>query len=132
MKPFIKIFFILLFLISFNAHAVDINVKADRTQIEVNETFTLIFEANSDTDDEPDFSPLEKDFQVLGKSTGSNISLINGQYTRSKKWNVSLIALHKGNITIPQINFGLYSDPGGNLQRAWRYQKATVAHRGPV
>lgn len=106
MKPFIKSFFILSLLISFNALAVDINVKADRTQIEINETFTLIFEANGDTDDEPDFSPLEKDFQILGTSTGSNISIINGQYKRSKKWNVSLVARHKGTITIPQIKFG--------------------------
>ncbi|RDH81596.1 MAG: hypothetical protein DIZ80_16115 [endosymbiont of Galathealinum brachiosum] len=106
MKLFIKAFFLLLLLISFNAHAVDINVKADRTQIEINETFTLIFEADGDTDDEPDFSPLEKDFQILGTSTGSNISIINGEYKRSKKWNISLVARRKGNITIPQIYFG--------------------------
>jgi oxygen tolerance protein BatD len=105
-NTFIKILFILLYLFSIVAHAVDIQVKVDRTQVELNETFTLIFESTEDPDDDPDFSPLAKDFQILNQSTSSNISIINGEYTRSKKWKVSLIALHDGVITIPPIRFG--------------------------
>ncbi len=112
MKPFIRIIFILFWLLSFSANATDIQVKVDRTIIELNETFTLTFEANGEPDDEPDFSPLEKDFQILNKSTGSNISIINGQYTRSKKWRISLVALHEGNISIPPIHFGNDVSPG--------------------
>jgi len=103
--------FVFLFWFSQTSYAADIQVKVDRTQIELNETFTLIFEASEAPDDDPDFSPLEKDFQVLGKSTSSNMSIINGNYTRSKKWNVTLIALHKGTITVPSINFGSDSSP---------------------
>jgi len=103
--------FLLLFWFSLTSFAADIRVKVDRTNIELNETFTLVFEASEDPDDDPDFSPLEKDFQVLGKSTSSNMSIINGKYTRSKKWNITLIALHKGTITIPSISFGSDSSP---------------------
>jgi len=108
---FIKALLTLFCLIAFTANAADIQVKVDRTQIELNETFTLIFESNEEPDDEPDFSPLEKDFQILNTGTSSNISIINGKYTRSKKWNLSLIARHKGTITIPPINFGRDSSP---------------------
>jgi len=103
--------FVFLFWFSQTSYAADIQVKVDRTQIELNETFTLTFEASEAPDDDPDFTPLEKDFQVLGKSTSSNMSIINGKYTRSKKWNVTLIALHKGTITIPSISFGSDSSP---------------------
>ncbi|MCW8934716.1 MAG: BatD family protein [Gammaproteobacteria bacterium] len=111
MKLFIKLILSAFLIVSFAAQAVDIQVRVDRTQIELNETFTLTFESSEDPDDEPDFSPLEKDFQILSQGTSSNISIINGQYTRLKKWNVSLLARRKGTITIPQIKFGSDSSP---------------------
>jgi len=112
---FTRSIFILLCLLSISAYAADIQVKVDRTQVEVNETFTLIFEANENPDDEPDFSPLEKDFQLLGTSTSSNMSIINGNYTRSKKWLVTLMALHKGTISIPSISFGSDRSPPAQI-----------------
>ena len=108
---FIKTLLALFCLFALTANAADIQVKVDRTHIELNETFTLTFESNEEPDGEPDFSPLEKDFQILNTGSSSNISIINGQYTRSKKWNLSLIARHKGTITIPTINFGRDSSP---------------------
>jgi len=112
MKLFFKIIFTTFLITSLTAKAAEINVNVDRTQIELNETFNLIFESSEEPDGEPDFSPLEKDFQILHQGTSSNISIINGQYTRSKKWNVSLIARRTGTITIPEINFGSDSSPG--------------------
>lgn len=93
-------------LLTFTANAAEITVRVDRTHIELNETFILVFEASENPDDDPDFSPLEKDFQVLRKSSSSNISIINGEYKKAKRWNVSLLALREGTITIPPISFG--------------------------
>jgi len=107
----INLLLILLCGFSANLYAADIQVKVDRNLIEINETFSLIFESNESPDDDPDFSPLEKDFQVLGTSTSSNMSIINGNYTRSKKWNVTLMALRTGTITIPSISFGSDASP---------------------
>jgi len=111
LKHIIKTFFILSLLFALTAKAADISVKIDRTKIELNETFTLTFEASEDPDDDPDFSPLEKDFQVISKSSSSNMSIINGAYSRTKKWNITLIALRTGTLTIPQINFGSDTSP---------------------
>ncbi len=93
-------------LLSSNLYAADIQVKIDRNSVELNESFTLTFEASADVDDDPDFGPLEKDFQVLNKSTSSNISIINGSYQKSMRWNVTLMPLHEGTIIIPPIKFG--------------------------
>ncbi len=106
-------YLILLFVLTFPAglYAADIQVKVDRTQIEFNQTFTLTFESSEDLDNDPDFSPLKKDFQILNTSTSSNISIINGKYTKLKRWKVSLIALRKGRVTIPSISFGSDRSP---------------------
>ncbi len=88
------------------AQAVDIQVKIDRQLIEVNQTFNLQFEASDDIDSEPDFSPLEKDFRIISQSSGSNISIINGEYRKSRRWSLTLVALRDGELTIPPIHFG--------------------------
>lgn len=96
----------LLLFVGFSAQAADIQVKIDRQQIEVNQSFTLQFESSDDVDGEPDFSPLEKDFRIINQSSGSNISIINGEYRKSRHWSLTLIALREGTLTIPSIQFG--------------------------
>jgi hypothetical protein len=98
--------FSLLLLASAGVLAADIQVKIDRQQIEVNQSFTLQFESSDDVDGEPDFSPLEKDFRIINQSSGSNISIINGEYRKSRHWSLTLIALRDGMLTIPSIQFG--------------------------
>ncbi len=98
--------FSLLLFASSSAWAADIQVKVDRQLIEVNQSFTLQFESSDDLDGEPDFSPLEKDFRIINQSSGSNISIINGEYRKSRHWSLTLIALRDGNLTIPSIQFG--------------------------
>jgi len=110
--------FVFLFLHSGLLYAADIKVQIDRTQIELNETFTLHFEASDDVDDDPDFSPLEKDFRIINKSTSSNISIINGQYQKNLRWSVSLMALREGDLVIPSISFGKDSSPQYQLHIA--------------
>ena len=84
----------------------DIQVKIDRQLIEVNQSFTLQFETSDDIDGEPDFSPLEEDFRIINQSSGSNISIINGEYRKSRRWSLTLIALRDGKLTVPAIQFG--------------------------
>lgn len=88
------------------AQAADIQVKIDRQLIEANQTFTLQFESSDKVDGEPDFSPLEKDFRIISQSSGSNISIINGEYQKSRQWSLTLVALRDGKLTIPSIQFG--------------------------
>ncbi|HED33951.1 MAG TPA: protein BatD [Gammaproteobacteria bacterium] len=105
--------FILVYIISFCAYlffstasAADIRVTIDRTQIQLNETFTLTFESSDNVDDDPDFSPLANDFKIINKSTSSNISINNGQYKKISRWIVTLMPTKVGTLTIPAINFG--------------------------
>ena len=63
-----------------------INVTIDRNLVRLNESFQLVFEADSSPDQDPDFSGLEQYFVVLNQSQSNNISIINGEYKRNIKW----------------------------------------------
>ena len=93
------------------AGAATITVKTDRNPVVLQESFQLLFEAAGDVDGDPDFSPLEKDFQVLSTSTSTNMSIVNTKITRTKQWQLTVLPLNAGNLVIPAISFGKDKSP---------------------
>ena len=93
------------------AHAANIIARTDRVKIGLNESFTLVFEANGKVDDDPDFGPLQQNFEILNNSQNSSISLINGQMERRVSWTLQLFPKRGGNLLIPAINFGKDQSP---------------------
>ncbi|MGH8548511.1 MAG: BatD family protein [Methylococcales bacterium] len=89
-----------------DAAAAVINVNPDRNPVRINESFILTFSASNSPDGEPDFSVLEQDFEILNQSQSSNISLINGEFSKSVKWNLSLMAKKTGRLLVPPVPFG--------------------------
>ena len=86
--------------------AVNITVTADRDPASLNESFVLTFEADGSVDDDPDFSPLNRDFQVLSTGESSNMSIINGRVSSSKTWALNVMARRAGELPIPPVAFG--------------------------
>lgn len=76
----------------------------DRNDVILGDTVTLNLEA--DGGGEPDFSVLEKDFRVVGRSSNSQISIDNGRQRRSTLWALALEPLHEGVIGIPSFTLG--------------------------
>lgn len=97
------------------SHAATINVRTDRNPISLNESFQIVFEAEGDLDDDPDFSPLENNFQVLSTVQSSNFSVINGRISSSKRWTITAMANTSGHVAIPSISFGQDKSPVINL-----------------
>ncbi len=95
--------------------AATITVQPDRNPVVLQESFQLLFEAVGKVDGDPDFSPLEKDFQVLSTSTSSSMNIVNTNITRIKQWRLTLLPLRSGNLTIPAISFGKDKSPQTNL-----------------
>ncbi|MBF8270605.1 MAG: Protein BatD, partial [Gammaproteobacteria bacterium] len=87
-------------------YAVTITVTADRDPAVLNESFVLTFESDDDVDDDPDFSPLNRDFQVLSTGESSNMSIINGRVSSSKTWTLNVMARRAGELLIPPVAFG--------------------------
>ena len=66
-------------LICVNSQAATITVTTDRASVGLNESFMMTFESDSSVDSDPDFSPLNKDFQILSRNSSSNLSIVNGK-----------------------------------------------------
>ena len=109
------LFILLIVLPAFPAFssAATITVQTDRNPAVLQESFQLLFEAVGKVDGDPDFSPLEKDFQVLSTSTSSSMSIVNTNITRTTQWRLNLLPLKSGSLT---ISFGKDKSPETSLR----------------
>ena len=97
---------LLLSLCAAGIQAATIRAHVDRNPVTVNESFLLTFDVQGDLDGEADFSPLESLFEILNRSQGSQIQIINGRVDRTRQWQLTLMARDVGTFTIPAISFG--------------------------
>src|SRR3546814_155023 len=61
-----------------------VTAQLDREQMQPGESVQLNLERDGSGGAELDLSPLKKDFDVLGRSSGSSIQIINGSISRHK------------------------------------------------
>jgi hypothetical protein len=80
--------------------------RVDRTDIELNESFTLEVITDENINQQPDTAVLEADFYIGQGSQLSNTTIVNGQIRRSKTWTYVLMPRRAGDITIPPIAVG--------------------------
>ncbi len=92
--------------LSFAQVSMAVQVSLDRNPIVINESFTATFEVYGSVDDEPDFSPLQQDFNILNRSQSNNMQIINGSMSRKSIWTVVLMAKREGTLLLPSIHFG--------------------------
>ncbi len=115
MKPVITsmIRTLLFFSVFFSAvlQAANITVSTSRNPVSLDDSFHLVYEADSSVDDDPDFTPIYKNFEVLSSSQSTNMRSVNGSWSLKKTWDLSVIAKDVGRFTIPAIAFGTDSSP---------------------
>ncbi len=87
------------------AHA-QVQASLDRSTAQLGDTITLNLRSQTAPLDAPDLSPLAADFEVLGKSSGSTTSFVNGQRTVEYSYGVALRPLHPGTLRIPPLTVG--------------------------
>jgi len=99
--------FILLIASVFNpVLATEIQVQSDRNPVNLQESFQLIFTANESPDEDPDFSPLKKDFEILNQSTQQSTQIVNWKSSKTIQWIITVMAKHEGKLVVPSIAFG--------------------------
>ncbi len=67
---------------------------------------TLTIETNQNSQAQPDLGVLNQSFEVLGKSTSTQINILNGRKRIKKSWTIELQPHKKGTIQIPSIMVG--------------------------
>lgn len=83
-----------------------VTATVDRAEVEINESFTLKVQVDTDVDAVPDASALEQDFYVGQTSQLSNTTIVNGQISRSKTWTYVLMPKRAGDLVIPPVVVG--------------------------
>jgi len=98
--------FTLLLLMAPCAWSATVATHVDRNPVYMDESFRLTFESDSSVDAAPDFGPLEQFFDIVNRSQGTTMQIINGQVSNKTQWTLTLLAKQVGNFVIPAISFG--------------------------
>ena len=96
----------MLLLLPVLAHATDVTASLDRDSVQLGETVTLNLRINSSAGnvDAPDLRALANDFDILGTSQNSSLSVVNGAATSSMTFGIALRPKHVGNLQIPALS----------------------------
>ncbi|MCG6943385.1 MAG: BatD family protein [Thiohalocapsa sp.] len=86
--------------------AAAVSARFDRDQVYEGESVTLTIESDDLGGGTPDLSALERDFDVLGTSSGSRIEIVNGRQSATRTWQVSLSPKRLGTIQVPPVEVG--------------------------
>ena len=90
-----------------DAAAQSLEVRLDRNPIHEDETVRLIVETAARGDGlEPDVAPLGRDFEVLGQSTSTHVSIGNGARNVRTEWTIELSPRRSGRFAIGPIRVG--------------------------
>ncbi|MBD8872814.1 BatD family protein [Rhodanobacter sp. DHB23] len=98
---------LLCLLLPFAAHAADVQATLDRTTMQLGETVTLNLHIKDGTGMAmPDLGPLQQDFDILGSSQSSDLSIVNGQRSAELVIGVVLRPRHAGTLVVPSLDVG--------------------------
>lgn len=87
--------------------AAEFNATVNRYTLEEGESLELRLQINeSSLLKKPDYSPLEKDFDIMDVGRSSQVQIINGDTKSSTIWKLTLIPKKTGKIIIPSIRLG--------------------------
>ncbi|WP_333681259.1 BatD family protein [Dyella sp.] len=91
-------------LLPWTAMASSVQATLDRNDVHLGETVTLNLRiSDAMTASTPDLSALDHDFEVLGTSTSSSLSVINGKQSAELIIGVALRPKHQGDLQIPPL-----------------------------
>jgi hypothetical protein len=95
-----------------NQAIASVTASVDRNRITLGDSVRLTLTASDDEDiTERELQPLQKDFEILQRSTSSNTSIINGRVSQSRQVTIDLAPRREGNLNIPAMQFGRSTTP---------------------
>ncbi len=89
-------------LICLNVANAVVPASVDRTEIEFGQSLTLTIKLN-DSNQTPDLSALQQNFDIVNTGTSSQTSIINGSTSSQVEFNAQLIPKTEGKLVIPAL-----------------------------
>lgn len=84
----------------------ELAASVDRTTLASGETLELTLTYPGKTSADPDFSPLDTDFEILDRSRRNQISMVNGTFDATSIWRLTLAPKRTGDLQIPPLTAG--------------------------
>ena len=104
----VRVFFLLL--LAFSSFAKNFSAHVDKTTLSNGDSLSLTLEYDEQTNDKPDFTPIEKEFTIVSKQTAQESNFINGNHRAKTSWILELLPKSSAkNLTIPSIKLGQLS-----------------------
>jgi hypothetical protein len=88
------------------SYADEVSTQLSKDEVAMGDTLTLLFTLDGKYSQSPDFSPLQKDFDILDTNYGNTVNMINGVTSSQSFWRLTLAPKKTGSITLPEILFG--------------------------
>jgi len=98
--------FLILLTLSLPAWAAPLKVQLNRNKIMSGETVVLSIDLPKNAKAQPDLSPLQKDFAILGTGNSSQTQIINGVRSDKHQLNITLQPRTQGELTVPALTIG--------------------------
>jgi len=92
----------------------------------------LTLESDGDEELSPDLSVLDRDFEILGRASQQNISIINGRMSANRSLILTLLPKHSGDLTIPPIPCGDQTTQALSLKVSGQPEPATPSRGGAL
>jgi hypothetical protein len=89
-----------------------VQASVDRSSLPMNESFTYVLRAEGQVYGEPDVGPLERQFEVLQRTSSTRVQIVNGRAAQVAEWIFQLMPRSAGTVTIPPLEVaGKVSNP---------------------
>lgn len=103
--PFWSLLLCLLLLLSTPALSQPLQLQVQRDRMSLAETLGVVVSSDIGLDlNRLDLSPLQQDFEVVGRSSGTQISMVNGVTTRTSTLELQLRARREGRLQLPPLS----------------------------
>lgn len=96
---------LLLWCLPWLAMAAEVRATLDRDKVQLGETVTLNLQVEGGSVGTPDLSPLAADFDVLGTSSNTSVSVVNGRRTSEFTYGIALRPKRIGQLQVPPLSF---------------------------
>ena len=79
--------------------------SVDRTQLAAGESVQLTLQSDRSGSSDPDLAPLEKNFEILSRSTSNSLQIVNGSLSSQRQVTVVLVPRRSGLVEVPRLTW---------------------------
>lgn len=77
----------------------------DRDRVAAGDSVELTLQHDGRAGGEPDLTPLRRDFDILGKASGTSVQIVNGSMSAQAQLRLTLAPKHSGRISVPALTW---------------------------